>query len=349
VASAPGGPFGNYQQQRIQANAQVNINLHLHLGQNQATNNLGAYGVYGAAAAAMGAVQYGPSLGVSAAAFANVSASANLGVGWGAFAGGLYGQAQQAQNVGAWAGLGVQGFAMPGNFALGMASMAGAGGVSAMDNAVEVAGTGMGADKKYKMMPGELLAVYSLLKENKNLKPDKMQTLLKERYGIEAEVKDIDGKKALVNTTTGNVMIRDGNGNNQMDMKDMKFEAAVKKVEERFGIDVEGFQAQFDLGKQGAAKSAQGVRHLQGVGGLLGGPQGYRPQAFGNQAFGNQGHVHHGHGHGHPQQGPGQQGYGPLAYGSQSGLWSDPRWLNTIMTLFRMAQHYAQPQGARGF
>lgn len=227
--------------------AQIRIDI-------QAQVNLGATGVYGAAAAyggaAVGAAQFAAPMGLSPAAFVQLTASASLGMGWGAFSGGLYGQAMQAQ--GAWGAMGAYGLATPGSFGLQMAGAAGAGGIAGMENAIEVAGTGMGADKKYKMLPGELLAVYSLMKEKEHIKPEELQKQLKERYGIEAEIKDIDGRKALVNTATGNVMIRDGNGNNQMDKNDMKFEEAVKGLEDRFGINVDQFQQRYDRGKQGS-------------------------------------------------------------------------------------------------
>lgn len=107
--------------------------------------------------------------------------------------------------------------------------------VSKMDNVVEVAGSGMGGDKKYKMFKSELIAVYAVLKEKDSIKPEELQAKLKEKFGIDAEIKDIDGKKTLVNKATGNILISDANGNNLMDKSDMKFKEALNSV----GLDEE--------------------------------------------------------------------------------------------------------------
>ena len=76
-----------------------------------------------------------------------------------------------------------------------------------------------------------MLAAYSVLKEKNNLKPEEMQKMLQDKYGIDAEVKKEDGKTVLVNKATGNVIMSDGNGNNIMDAGDMKFSSPATALE----------------------------------------------------------------------------------------------------------------------
>ncbi len=157
------------------------------------------------------------------------SANSELATFWGSYTGGLSGMAASTSgSVG-------QGFTssttdsinIPGSNAISSALDIA---VSKMDNVIEVAGSGMGGDKKYKMFTSELIAVYAALKQKDNQKPEELQATLKEKYGIDAEVKDIDGKKTLVNKATGNILIADGNGNNLMDKSDLKFKEALNKA-----------------------------------------------------------------------------------------------------------------------
>ncbi|MBM3266268.1 MAG: hypothetical protein FJZ01_01355 [Candidatus Sericytochromatia bacterium] len=121
---------------------------------------------------------------------------------------------------------------------------------------IEVAGTGMGASKKFTMLESEALAVYRTLRDNKGgMKPEELAAKLKEKYGIDAEVTTIDGKKAVVNKATGNTIAWDGNGNGSLDMSDMKFKEALEAA----GIDPD-FQANpkvFDLATKVIAQSIE--------------------------------------------------------------------------------------------
>ncbi|MBM3266734.1 MAG: hypothetical protein FJZ01_03710 [Candidatus Sericytochromatia bacterium] len=99
---------------------------------------------------------------------------------------------------------------------------------------IEVAGTGMGASKKFTMLESEALAVYRTIRDAKgNISPEDLAKKLKERYGIDAEVTTVDGKKAVVNKATGNTIAWDGNGNGSLDMSDMKLKEALEAA----GID----------------------------------------------------------------------------------------------------------------
>lgn len=98
-----------------------------------------------------------------------------------------------------------------------------------LEKVIEVAGSGMGADKKFKMYPSELAAMYAILKENKTVSLEEMQKKLKMYYGIDTEIKD----GTLVNTANGHAMISDTNGNGSLDMGDMNFGEALKAA----GID----------------------------------------------------------------------------------------------------------------
>ncbi len=99
-----------------------------------------------------------------------------------------------------------------------------------LEKVIEVAGSGMGADKKFKMYPSELAAIYAILKENGgNMSLEEMQKKLKTYYGIDTEIKN----GTLVNTANGNAMISDTNGNGSLDMGDLNFGEALKAA----GID----------------------------------------------------------------------------------------------------------------
>ncbi|MFH0802180.1 MAG: hypothetical protein V2A78_07330 [bacterium] len=160
------------------------------------------------------------------------SANSDLARFWGSYTGGLSGMAASTSGtVG-------QGFTSSTNDSLTAYGSPGPNAmssvldiaVSKMDNVIEVAGSGMGGDKKYKMFTSELIAVYAALKEKDSQKPEELQAKLKEKYGIDSEIKDIDGKKTLVNKATGNILISDANGNNLMDKSDMKFKEALNSA-----------------------------------------------------------------------------------------------------------------------
>ncbi|HEY9854766.1 MAG TPA: hypothetical protein V6D05_03445 [Stenomitos sp.] len=99
-----------------------------------------------------------------------------------------------------------------------------------LEQVIEVAGSGMGADKKFKMYPSELAAMYAILKEDGGtMSLEEMQKKLKAYYGIDTEIKN----GTLVNTANGHAMISDTNGNGSLDMNDLDFGNALKAA----GID----------------------------------------------------------------------------------------------------------------
>lgn len=280
------------------------------------------YGMYGAMSigASMMPTQIAPQISMQAGLM--LSINAGLGLGWGGYIGGLSGMAGMYGQMGLYGGLMGAGIMMPGPQAMGMLGMAGMGAIGVMDNTIEVAGSGMGQDKKYKMFPGELMAVYSLLKNGQNVSPEDMKKQLEEKYGIQAEIKDIDGQKALVNTATGNVLISDSNGNSIMDKGDMKFDDALKLIKEKYGIDQEMFEKMYakDQGGVGATTGwnvpmAGGVAGMGGIGAVNMYPWGF----------------------------PGMGSYYPFGMGAMGGfgIWGDPMWQNTIFGIFAGAMKYA--------
>lgn len=97
------------------------------------------------------------------------------------------------------------------------------------EKVIEVAGSGMGADKKFKMYPSELAALYAILKEKGTMSLQEMQKCLKDSYGIDTEIKN----GTIVNTANGHELIADTNGNGALDLGDLQFDKALKEA----GID----------------------------------------------------------------------------------------------------------------
>ena len=102
---------------------------------------------------------------------------------------------------------------------------------------VSVGGSGMGASssKTLTMTEDELIAVYSVFKQkNGQVRFEELAKILKEQYGIDAEVKRGDnGLATIVNRETGNVIAADSNGDGMLTTHDMDFDSALKEL----GID----------------------------------------------------------------------------------------------------------------
>lgn len=100
-----------------------------------------------------------------------------------------------------------------------------------MEQVITVSGSGMGADRQFKMYPSELAAMYAILKDKNGgvMSLEEMQASLKKNYGIDTEIKD----GMLVNTENGHTLIADTNGNGALDMGDMDFTGALQSA----GID----------------------------------------------------------------------------------------------------------------
>ncbi len=264
------------------------------------------------------------------------------GMGFAGFMGGMPGMAQMYGQMGMMNPMGMGqmgmqgammmgGMAMPGPQAMGMMGMGGMGMMGQMDNTIEVAGAGMGKENKYKMFAGELLAVHSVLQDKNNIKADQMQAQLKERYGIDAEIKTVDGRKALVNKATGNTIMVDGNGDGVMGTGDMKFKDALNTVKEKFGIDPEQFAKMYDK-NQGGVGATTGMNIPQMGVGMMGGQQ-----------------MGMGMGQMYPF-GMGQMGMGGMGQmgGAMAGIWGDPLWQNSIYGIFGGAMRYAGMFGQQG-
>lgn len=102
---------------------------------------------------------------------------------------------------------------------------------------VSVGGSGMGASssKTLTMTEDELIAVYSVFKQkNGAVRFEELAAILKEQYGIDAEVKrGENGLLSIVNRETGNVIAADSNGDGMLTTHDMGFEQALTDL----GID----------------------------------------------------------------------------------------------------------------
>jgi|GEM_PF-1912460 len=264
--------------------------------------------------------------------------NSSLGMGWAGYSGGVSGMAYQAGNQGMFGSMAMA-FSMstPGPFSMGVIAFAGASRMGGMDNnTIEVAGTGMGQDQKYKMLPGEMLAVYSSLKEKNSQSPEDMQKSLSEKYGIETELKkDDQGHQTLVNKATGNVIMADGNGNNIMESGDMKFKEAFDKI----GLDIKDFE-----GKDGQAKLDYMVKSMNmgmgsGMGMAFGIGMGFNP--FGNSVYnmGNPYGMQYGNQYGYDNS----YGYNNPYTNSMrpGGMMNDPRQMQQMMMVLMMALQYA--------
>jgi hypothetical protein len=284
-----------------------------------------------------------------------------MGMGWGGFMGGVQGMGGMMGMGGMYGQMGMQGgmmmnnFAYPGPNAMGMTGMAGMGMMGQMDNTIEVAGKGMGQETKYKMFAGELLAVNSLLTEKDNQSPEALQKALMERYGMDTEIKDIEGRKALVNKMTGNTVMRDGDGNNLMGKADQDFAGALKTVQERFGITPEQFTQMYDKSKGGVGATTgmnipqmgMGVMGAQGMQGGMGGMMNPYMGMGGMNPYGGMGGMnpYGGMGGMNPYGGMGMgMGMGQMG-GTMAGIWGDPIWQNSIMGVFSGAMRYAGMYG----
>jgi len=99
-------------------------------------------------------------------------------------------------------------------------------------------GTGLGAGKGHTSnlanSPEVVLALNSILKNKGLMKMEEVQKQLKEKYGIEAEVTKIDGRKAL-KFANGDYIV-DANGNGGLDRKDYHFKEAVSSIQQKYGM-----------------------------------------------------------------------------------------------------------------
>jgi len=121
-------------------------------------------------------------------------------------------------------------------------------------------GTGLGAGKGHTSnlsnSPEVVLAINSLLSKGKNIKMDKLQQQLKDKFGIESELTKINGRKALKFANGDHIV--DANGNGAIDKKDYKFKGAVASIKEKYGLtddQIKNFGAQPPKAAVGQAAS----------------------------------------------------------------------------------------------
>lgn len=201
----------------------------------------------------MGGIMDGSFAGAGAlagsGAFAGAGAGAFAGIDpftGGAFAGAGAGAASFA-GAGALQGGGSFAFAFSANGQAQQTSEVGAVGSFGFQNRIEKdpfgsGGTGMGGDRNSNLAnsPAATLAINNIMASGVS-DFDKVASDLKEKYGIEAKVDTVDGKKSI-KLANGDV-ISDGNGNNVLDKADYDMDGATKQIKEKYGISAN----QFDL------------------------------------------------------------------------------------------------------
>jgi Mor family transcriptional regulator len=115
-------------------------------------------------------------------------------------------------------------------------------------------GTGLGAgeghDSNLANSPEVVLALNNILKNNQdNASIEDVQKKLKDEYGIEAKIEDINGRKAL-KFANGDTFV-DSSGNGMMGQADYKFGGAVDAIKKKYGLSDEDIKAfESDDGKK---------------------------------------------------------------------------------------------------
>lgn len=280
--------------------------------------------------------------------------NAGLAMGWASYAGGMSGMSQMYNNMGSYGNMAsAYSMGMPGPYAMAAAYATGPdsyGSPYSDSQMIDVAGVGMGKDKTYKMLPGELLAVYSTLKDKGSQGTDEFVKSLKEKYGLDVEVKkNDDGKSEIINKATGNVIIGDGNGNNIMEEGDLKFKEAFDKL----GINMDDFKDKD--GKDKLNQLTQSVLNSEGLGNgqmFYGNFPGYYPgMGYGpGMGFGTGMGLGMGMGMGYNPLGSSGYnmmnpygGYGTNPYGmqQQGGIMNNPAMMKMMMMYLMMALQYS--------
>lgn len=138
-----------------------------------------------------------------------------------------------------------------------------------------VAQSGQGLRSNLANSPEVMLALRDIFQSGKAKSYEDVQKVLKEEYGIQAEVGDIevagkDGKtvkgKAL-KFGNGDYFV-DGNGDNQLTTADYKFDDAVKALKDKYGLDDEGLKGITDRMKANAQGNG-GMHGMNGFGGMM--------------------------------------------------------------------------------
>jgi hypothetical protein len=115
-------------------------------------------------------------------------------------------------------------------------------------------GTGIGAGEGHNSnlsnSPEVVLALNSILKDSPDsTSVEDVQKKLKDQYGIEAKIEDINGRKAL-KFANGDTFV-DSSGNGMMGQADYKFGGAVDAIKKKYGLSDEDIKAfESDDGKK---------------------------------------------------------------------------------------------------
>ncbi|MFH1808807.1 MAG: hypothetical protein ABIJ09_08675 [Pseudomonadota bacterium] len=128
------------------------------------------------------------------------------------------------------------------------------------------AGNSAGKGKQSNMAnsPETVLALNNILKGHTDNMPfEEVQKQLKDQYGIESKITDVDGRKAL-EFKNGDKIV-DASGNGMLGTADYKFGDAVKSIKEKYGLSDEALKTfDTDEGKKalGAMSGAREQLYL---------------------------------------------------------------------------------------
>ncbi len=129
------------------------------------------------------------------------------------------------------------------------------------DDPYGISQSGQGLKSNLANSPEVMLAIKDIMSGGKSLSFDDIQKQLKEKYGIEAEVGDIETKSKDGKTVKGRALkfangdyFVDGNGNGSLDAGDYKFDDAIKNIKEKYGLDDDAVKRVTEQMKAGAGR-----------------------------------------------------------------------------------------------
>jgi len=163
---------------------------------------------------------------------------------------GMFGGTMMGQSMSGIMGGGFGGFGMG---MMGETTATGAVGMFGFRNRVEkdpfgTGGGGMGGDRNANLAnsPETVLALDSILKSHKNqgIPMEQVQKELKEKYGMEANIETVDGKKTL--KFANGDFISDANGNSLLDRSEYGFSDSLKQIKEKYGMDSSTFDLMYN-------------------------------------------------------------------------------------------------------
>jgi hypothetical protein len=119
-------------------------------------------------------------------------------------------------------------------------------------------GAGQGHNSNLSNSPEVVLALNNILKSKSTITMDDLQKELKEKYGIESNVEEIDGRKALKFANGDHIV--DANGNGSLDAGDYKFGEAIKSIKDKYGLsdeDMKQFESEDGMKALGQMSAAR--------------------------------------------------------------------------------------------